>query len=54
MYRFISFRAGVGYLFEFGGTWKADNDREIMNVPANLTKDSFFIQTGIFLGFFSY
>jgi hypothetical protein len=54
VYRFISFRAGAGYLFEFGGTWKADNDKNIINVPGNLTKDSFFIQTGIFLGFFSY
>jgi len=54
LYRFISVRAGAGYLLKYGGTWKLDNDREILNVPKNLTKDCLYVQTGIFIGFFSF
>ena len=54
IYRFIALRLGVGYQFTFGGDWKADNDQTISGVPSGLNADGFFIQAGIFAGFFSF
>lgn len=54
LYRFISFRIGAGYQLTFGDDWKVDNDQEITNVPSELNGNSFFLQSGIFIGFFSY
>lgn len=54
LYRFISFRIGGGYQITFGDEWKIDNDREIKNVPSDLNGNAFFLQSGIFIGFFSY
>lgn len=52
--RFITFRIGAGYQFTFGGKWKLDNDVDITGVPSGIDANSFFIQTGIFIGFFSF
>ncbi|MCX7797875.1 MAG: hypothetical protein N2249_04550 [Melioribacter sp.] len=52
--RFISFRIGGGYNITFNKNWKINNNRSISNVPSNLTANSFFIQTGIYFGFFAY
>ena len=52
--RFTSIRFGVGYQMTFGESWKADNDIELNGVPSGLNANSFFIQTGIFVGFFSF
>ena len=52
--RFISFRIGGGYQITFSDEWKADNDQELKNVPSDLNGNTFFLQSGIFLGFFSY
>jgi hypothetical protein len=54
LYRFISFRLGGGYQFALGENWTIENDKEISNVPTKLNGNSFFIQSGIFIGFFSY
>lgn len=54
IYRFISLRIGTGYHFSFAGDWKANNDQVINGVPDNLNSKSFFIQLGIFGGFFSF
>jgi len=54
IYRFLSFRAGAGYLMKFGTAWTVDNDREVKNTPSDLSKNSFYIQTGIYIGFFSF
>jgi hypothetical protein len=54
VYRFIALRVGVGYQFTFGNSWKANNDRAISGVPNDLNGNAFFIQTGIFAGFFSF
>jgi len=54
IYRFISLRIGTGYHFSFSGQWKANNDQVINGVPENLNSKSFFIQLGIFGGFFSF
>ncbi|MGQ9798079.1 MAG: hypothetical protein ACUVRG_02125 [Ignavibacterium sp.] len=54
IYRFISLRIGTGYHFSFSGDWKANNDQFIDGVPDNLNSKSFFIQLGIFGGFFSF
>jgi len=53
-YRFISFRLGAGYQLALGKTWHVENDKDLLNVPTKLNGNGFFIQTGIFLGFFSY
>lgn len=54
IYRFIALRFGAGYNFTFGGEWKSNNNQTIRNVPDNLNSKSFFIQLGIFGGFFSF
>jgi hypothetical protein len=54
IYRFIALRVGVGYQLTFGGDWKTDNDQTISGVPTDLKSDGFFIQAGIFAGFFSF
>jgi hypothetical protein len=53
-YRFISVRLGGGYQLAFGKKWTIENDKTLLNVPSKLNGNSFFIQTGIFFGFFSY
>ena len=52
--RFIVVRLGAGYQFAFIENWTADNDQELKNVPSDLNANSFFIQSGIFIGFFSF
>jgi len=52
--RFASFRIGGGYIFSFGENWKGDNSITVNGVPASLKGSTFFIQTGIFIGFISY
>ncbi|NWF89470.1 MAG: hypothetical protein HXY50_08400 [Ignavibacteriaceae bacterium] len=53
-YRFLSFRIGTGYQLALGKSWKIENDQALSGVPSKLNGNSFFIQTGIFVGFFSY
>lgn len=52
--RFIILRVGAGYQLTFGNKWTVDNDIDITGVPSGLDANSFFIQTGIFIGFFSF
>ncbi len=54
VYRFIALRLGVGYQLTFGGDWKVENAQTISGIPSNLKADGFFIQAGIFAGFFSF
>lgn len=54
LYRFILLRVGGGYQITFGRKWTADNDQKFMDVPSSLNGNTFFLQTGIFLGFFSF
>src|SRR5690606_3414397 len=54
VYRFVVFRLGVGYQLTFGGDWSYDNDQHLNNVPSGLNANSFFIQSGLFIGFFSF
>lgn len=54
VYRFVVFRLGAGYQLTFGSTWTYDNDKKLTNVPSGLNANSFFIQSGLFIGFFSY
>lgn len=54
VYRFVSLRLGIGYQFTFADDWTSDNEQSISNVPSDLNGNSFFIQSGIFIGFFSY
>lgn len=52
--RFMAFRAGAGYLITIGDEWEVDNGVELSGVPSSLNSDVFFIQTGIFIGFFTF
>lgn len=54
VYRFVVFRLGVGYQLTFGDDWTFDNDQTINNVPSGLNANSLFIQSGLFIGFFSF
>lgn len=54
VYRFVVFRLGVGYQLTFGDDWTYDNDQPLNNVPSGLNANSFFIQSGLFIGFFSF
>lgn len=54
IYRFFSLRIGAGYAFNFGGDWTVDNEKELFGTPNTVTGNTFFIQTGIFFGFFAY
>ena len=54
LYRFVTLRLGVGYQLTFADDWTADNDQPVSGVPSDLNANSFFIQSGIFVGFFSF
>ena len=54
IYRFVSLRLGVGYQLTFADEWTADNDQSVSGIPSDLNGNSFFIQSGIFIGFFSF
>lgn len=54
VYRFVVFRLGAGYQLTFGDDWTYDNDQPLNNVPSGVNADSFFIQSGLFIGFFSF
>jgi hypothetical protein len=54
IYRFVSLRLGVGYQIAFADEWTADNDQVVSGIPSDLNSNSFFIQSGIFIGFFSF
>jgi hypothetical protein len=53
-YRFLSFRIGGGYQISLGDNWKIENEIDLSGVPSELNGKSFFINSGIFVGFFSY
>jgi hypothetical protein len=54
LYRFVSLRIGGGYQITFGGNWEADNDQNISNVPSDLNGNTIYLQSGLFIGFFSF
>lgn len=52
--RFVALRAGGGYIFNFNDKWKVNNGRDISGVSNDLSSNNFFIQTGIYFGFFAF
>lgn len=52
--RFIAFRIGGGYQTDLTGDWKIDNDQTLYNTPNKLNSNAFYVQTGIFFGFFAF
>ena len=54
VYRFVVIRLGVGYQLTFADDWTADNDQPVSGIPSDLNANAFFIQSGIFVGFFSF
>lgn len=53
-YHMLCFRIGAGYHLTFGSKWTYDNNKDILNAPSDINGNSFFIQTGIFIGLFSF
>ncbi len=53
-YRMLAFRIGVGYQFALGNKWTYDNGQDLSGVPSGINGNSFFIQTGVFVGLFSF
>lgn len=51
--RFVALRVGGGYIMNFNNSWKVNNGKDISGVPSDLTRNNFFIQTGIYFGFFA-
>src|SRR5690606_3084912 len=54
VYRFVILRLGAGYQIDLGNSWTSNNGAELNNVPSDLDANTFFIQSGIFIGFFSF
>lgn len=52
--RFVELRIGTGYQITFANSWKVDNSIELKNVPSDLSANSFFIEAGVYVGFFSF
>ena len=52
--RFIAVRIGGGYVLPISESWSVNNDRTINRIPSDLNAKSFFIQTGIYFGFFAF
>jgi hypothetical protein len=52
-YRFFCFRVGAGYNFTIGEKWTLNNEN-FSGVPSDFNGRNFFIQSGIFIGFFSF
>jgi hypothetical protein len=53
-YRFFCIRVGAGYNFTLGEKWTLNNNQSFSGVPSDFNGKNFFIQTGIFIGFFSF
>lgn len=52
--RFAAIRIGGGYQFTVFNDWEYNNDLPLSGVPENSNSDMWFIQTGIFVGFFAF
>lgn len=52
--RFFAIRIGSGYQFAINEKWTIENEKTLTNVPSSVNGNAFFIQTGIYLGFFAY
>ena len=52
--RFMALRLGGGYIINFNDNWKVNNGRDISGVSESLTRNNFFVQTGIYFGFFAF
>lgn len=52
--RFMMVRVGAGYQIAIFEDWTADDDFELKSVPSELNANAFFIQSGIYIGFFSF
>ena len=53
-YHLICIHVGTGYQLTFGDSWTYDNGNSLSNVPWGIRGNSFFIQTGIYVGLFSF
>lgn len=52
--RFMALRLGAGYIYSFNDKWKADNDVDAVGVPSDFKSNTFFIQAGLYFGFFAF
>lgn len=53
-YRFLCFRIGAGYNFTLGENWTLNNGQSFSGVPSDFNGRNFYMQVGIFIGFFSF
>ncbi len=54
IYRMVVVRLGMGYQFTFGGSWSHDDGADLTEVPSSVSGNCFFIQSGVFIGLFSF
>ena len=52
--RFFAIRVGTGYQFAVNESWDLANGQSLSDVPSGLNGNGFYIQTGIYLGFFAF
>ena len=52
--RYLAFRIGAGYMISFADDWSLNNDVSLAGVPSDLNANSFFVQVGVYLGFFAF
>lgn len=52
--RYLAFRIGAGYMLTIGDDWELNDNIELTNVPSDLNGNSFFVQAGVYLGFFAF
>lgn len=52
--RFIAVRLGGGYVLPISESWSMNNNQTVNKIPSSLGANSFFIQTGIYFGFFAF
>lgn len=52
--RFIALRAGAGYQLEISSSWEFDNQKPLTDVPEQINSNHFFVQLGLFIGFFGF
>ncbi len=51
---FFAARVGAGYQIPVYSRWEADNGIELKEMPSGINSKALFIQTGIYIGIFSY
>lgn len=54
VHRLAALRLGAGYSIGLGDSWEVDNGLELQGAPDDLSQNAFYVQAGIFVGFFAF